>query len=217
MFGIVSLMNFRVDNIPWHLKIPFWIYGYGCGFLMYLASWLIRLMCRVVYQGREHLPPSNFILCTWHDNIFPYLTAFHHHPVAHIWMNHPAWFMKPVHVILALIGIRDLVLGSTGHDGKLAADRLVDYLKQGYATMAFPDGPAGPRRVLKKGVLHMALQSGVPIIPLKIRTSRCLTLPTWDRKRIPLFATLTVIYEKPIQVTHENFEAATEELTRALS
>ena len=64
-----------------------------------------------------------------------------------------------------------------------------------------PDGPAGPARVLKKGVLHVSAQAGVPIVPVRIRCSRSVTLRSWDRKIIPLpFATISVHFSAPIRV-----------------
>jgi lysophospholipid acyltransferase (LPLAT)-like uncharacterized protein len=132
-------------------------------------------------------------------------------------MNHPAWFMKPIHVLIKLVGVKGLVLGSTGHGGQEAADQLAAYLKQGYSTLITPDGPHGPPRVLKKGVLHLALQSEVPIVPLRIKTPYCLTLPTWDRKRFPLPSSrIQVIYGEPISVTEQNFEEAGRKLDTAL-
>ena len=118
----------------------------------------------------------------------------------------PAWFMKTLHVLIKCIGVKHIELGSTGHGGRDAADKVVEYLKAGYSTHINPDGPRGPVHKVKKGVLHMAQKSGKPIIPLRIETPTCWTIKnTWDQKRIPLpFSKIRVIYGKPIFVQEVN-------------
>jgi lysophospholipid acyltransferase (LPLAT)-like uncharacterized protein len=59
-------------------------------------------------------------------------------------------------------------MGSSLHEGKKGADNIVEALNNGYSTVVFPDGPYGPLHEIKKGVLHMATQSKVPIVPTKI-------------------------------------------------
>ena len=213
-------MSYRVDTIPAFLKPLFWAYGFLFGFLMYLAAILLHATCRIQFKGMEHLQGrKNFIFCMWHDNVFPYFTTFIRHDRPHMWMNHPAWYMKPIHVMISLIGVKGLVLGSTGHDGQEAASRLVQFLKQGYSTLMMPDGPSGPPKVFKKGVLHMALQSGVPIVSLKIETPRQIRLTwTWEGKRVPVpFSKIRVVYGEPIYVAEENFSDSEEKLSKLLS
>lgn len=212
-------MHYRVDTIPWILKPFLLIYGYVLGILFFLAAALLHGLCRVRFEGLEPLGGRpNFIFCMWHDNIFPYFTTFLRHDRPHRWMNHPVWYMKPIHVAIGLIGVKGLILGSTGNDGQEAAARLVGFLKEGASTLMMPDGPSGPPKILKKGVLHMALQSGVPIVPLRIITPRQIVLKrTWEGKRIPLpFSMIRVIYGEPISVTTDNFEDAAERLNAAL-
>ena len=88
------------------------------------------------------------------------------------WMQHPVWYMKPIHVLLRLMGVKKIILGSSGHSGRDAADLLVDYLRLGYSTVINPDGPDGPALVLKKGILHLSLKSKVPIVPLRFSSSK---------------------------------------------
>jgi lysophospholipid acyltransferase (LPLAT)-like uncharacterized protein len=113
-----------------------------------------------------------------------------------------------MHVVVRLVGVK-VVLGSTGFGGREAANEIVEYLKRGYSTVVFPDAPRGPPCVLKAGVLHMSLKSGVPIAPVRFRASRYMELKGWDRKRVPYpFSSIRVEFKSPIQVTQKNFEAA---------
>lgn len=208
----------RVDNIRLPLSPFFWLYGYGLGFLLYLLVLLLRFTCRIRVEGEELLRDHpGLIYCTWHQNIPCIFVAFHRLRRPQAWMNHPAWFMKPIHVLLWLVGVRRLVLGSTGHNGKEAADRLVGDLRRGYSTLILPDGPHGPAQQLKKGALHMAAQAGLPIVALRVRLSRCFTLGTWDRKRIPYPGSrITLACSPPMFVREEDLEEGAAELGRAL-
>ena len=44
-----------------------------------------------------------------------------------------------------------------------------------------PDGPRGPRRELKPGVLAAAQRAGVPVIPVYAEVDRAWRLDSWDR------------------------------------
>jgi lysophospholipid acyltransferase (LPLAT)-like uncharacterized protein len=135
----------------------------------------------------------------------------------HAWMQHPLWYMKPIHVFLRLIGVKKLVLGSTGHDGRQAADELAEHLRAGYSTVLLPDGPAGPPRVLRRGILHLAVVSKVPIVPLRVTASRAISLGTWDHKQWPLpFSRLRIQVGGPIAVTEDSFTQAEHDLCQAL-
>lgn len=216
--------RYRLDNVPLVFRGPFLVYGYVLGSLWFTFLLLVRLTIAVRVTGKQNVSAdSNYIFCLWHESgplsfqgWTPRLPSYiRQRP--HAWLQHPAWYTKPVAVLLGLIGVQRVVLGSTGHDGRRAADELVTYLKDGYSTVIAPDGPRGPARTLKKGVLHIALQSGVPIVPLHISATRSLQSSSWDKKRQPLpFSTIRVVVGSPIVVTTSTFEESREALTHAL-
>ncbi len=200
------------------------MYGYVAGFLWFLGVLLLRMTQRVKVTGTENLSAdSNYIFCQWHESATLSLQGWaprfprYMRQRPHAWLQHPAWYTKPVGVLLNLVGVERLVLGSTGHDGRRAADELVTYLKDGYSTVIVPDGPNGPARTLKKGVLHIALQSNVAIIPLRVDANRCFRSNSWDRKMHSLpFSIINVVVGPPIVVTTSTFDETLEELTREL-
>jgi lysophospholipid acyltransferase (LPLAT)-like uncharacterized protein len=214
----------RVDALPPSFKPLVALYGYGAAAA--LASYYLvqRPTIRVAVHGGDHVAAgANAIFCHWHEavslffqaNVPRMRRAFREAPQA--WMQHPLWHMKPIHLFLRGIGVREIVLGSTGHAGRSAADGLVALLRAGYSTVILPDGPAGPPRQLKKGVLHIACQSGVPIVPLRLSASRCFRAATWDRKiqAVP-FSTIRITVGAPIRVTEDGFDEAAEALIAAL-
>jgi lysophospholipid acyltransferase (LPLAT)-like uncharacterized protein len=214
----------RVDALPLFLKPV--VALYGCGAAAALGSYYLlqRPTIRVVIHGGDHVAGgANYIFCHWHETVSLFFQAnvprmrrtFRGGPQA--WMQHPLWYMKPIHLFLRSIGVREIVLGSTGHAGRSAADGLVALLRAGYSTVILPDGPAGPPRQLKKGVLHIACQSGTPIVPLRLSASRSFRAATWDRKFQALpFSTIRITIGTPIRVAEDAFDESAEALLAAL-
>jgi len=211
-------MRYRVDNVPkvWR---PFWLgFSWTVGAVTWLLLRMLHDCCKITLEGRIDLwRRGNVIYSLWHRFWFLWAVSFVRSHRRHAWMQHPAAYMKPVHIGLRLMGIR-VLLGSGGEEGREAANDLVGLLCQGWSTVISPDGPYGPQRVLKKGVLHIALKSGVPILPVRFIVSRTFVLPSWDRKLLPLpFSRLTVFIGDPIVVTESNFEQAAELLAEKMT
>jgi lysophospholipid acyltransferase (LPLAT)-like uncharacterized protein len=214
---ISAVSKYRVDNVPLVLQPLFILYGYGVGLAQFAYSCLIHWTCRIHYEGREQLPAGrNRIYTVWHGDLQSYFCVFLRHR-QHSWMMHPGWHLKCVQICMRLCGIDRIILGSSGHGGRVAAQQLVQELRDGRCTGIAPDGPAGPPRVAKRGVGHIAAQTGVPIVPLRFTLSRACQLPTWDSKRLPLpFSTITVRFGQPIFVDERNFDTAMIELADLL-
>jgi len=216
--------RYTVDTVPMIVRPQFYLYGYGTGMFLFAFILFLRLTLQVQIFGREKLfGHSNHIFCLWHSQVplalastMPAIPRFLD-GASQAWMQHPVWYMKPIHVLLHLMGVEKIVLGSTGHSGRQAADELVDYLQKGYSTVLNPDGPYGPAFVLKKGILHLALNSGVPIVAVRFSASSYCELKTWDRKKMPYpFSRMRVEFGDPIQVTSQNFETAAIQIEQQL-
>lgn len=215
MFGRYK-KTYRVDNVP-PLLYPFYIaYSFCAGCVLSLYFILVYITSKIKYVGTR---PSgrNFIYCLWHGSVLVYLTAFQRLK-PHIWMNHPYWYMKPIHICIFQHGVSELILGSSGNSGKEAANKVIEIIKQGYYnTMVNPDGPEGPAQVLKRGILFMAMNANVPIVPLKFECHPCLRSTDWDHKAIPLpFSTIVVTFGEPILVQQETFDESQRALTLGL-
>jgi lysophospholipid acyltransferase (LPLAT)-like uncharacterized protein len=67
-----------------------------------------------------------------------------------------------------------------------------------------PDGPQGPPRRLKPGVLVAAQRSGAPLIPVAVGARRAWRVRSWDRFLVPHpFATIEAVYGAPIFVPRD--------------
>jgi lysophospholipid acyltransferase (LPLAT)-like uncharacterized protein len=210
--------------VPIVIRPQFYLYGYGLGLLLFFLLLILRVTTKVKISGCEKLrKDSNHIFCLWHSFVPSALiiatplipSVLDRAP--QVWMQHPDWYMKPIHVLLRLMGVKKIILGSTGHSGREAAELLVGHLRQGYSTVLNPDGPHGPARVLKKGILHLSLKSSMPVVALRFSTSNFYELKTWDRKKIVYpFSKIEMKIGEPIDVTEDNFRYAHDLIEREL-
>ena len=93
------------------------------------------------------------------------------------------------------------VRGSSTRGGGEALRVLTRALRGGREVVVVPDGPRGPREVLKPGVIALARLSGAPIVPAAVGASREWRLRSWDEFRIPRpFARCVVRFGEPIHV-----------------
>ncbi len=205
-------MAWRVDTMPRPLR-PLLLLGGGLLACLFLLLWaVLKLTVRVRHIGRPADDEgSASIECAWHEALLPYFVARMPYRKPYAWMNHPALYMKPIHIFLRWMGVRSLVLGSSGHGGRAALAALVLHLRGGAATFLNPDGPHGPAHAVKDGVLDLSIATGAPVVALRCACRRALRLPTWDRKIVPVpFSRIDVFYARPRRV-----EAAGRETARA--
>jgi len=80
------------------------------------------------------------------------------------------------------------VRGSSSRGGAEALKEMIDFLKNGgKACATVLDGPRGPARVAKKGMIVLAMETGVPIIPIIWSAPRTWTFKkSWDKTMIPM-------------------------------
>lgn len=93
------------------------------------------------------------------------------------------------------------VRGTAADDGAKALVRMIKAVKDGWDFGITPDGPRGPVRKLKPGVLALARKTGAWVVPVTIAYSRAWKLGTWDGMLVPWpFSRVTVRYGEPFQV-----------------
>lgn len=215
--GKSILSRYHVNEVPLILKPIFYLYGYGIPFILFLYFLFIRVTSKIVVKRNTDLDAHpNYIICFWHTFICLYFTVFPRNR-NHVWLQHPTWYMKPSHVMLRFVGVKKIILGSSGHSGRKAATQLVTFLRKGYSTVILPDGPGGPPFKMKKGVFHIALQSNIPVVPIRFEAKPCFVSPNWDHRRWPVpFSRINVIIGKAIYITEKNFKSASHLVQKSL-
>ena len=171
---------------------------------------LITLILGLVYFTTRVRWVNRHVLETLEEEGGPYLTA--------VWHNSLLYFVP----LLAPFGYHGLVSrsrdgddiawvmarfrfpvlrGSTSTGAAAALREALRLLSHGKKVIFTPDGPRGPRYVLKSGLVALARKKQVPIVPLVYSTPRRWQFGSWDKMRLPKpFSTVTVLVGNPIVV-----------------
>jgi lysophospholipid acyltransferase (LPLAT)-like uncharacterized protein len=159
--------------------------------------------------------PHVFLL--WHDALLPLL--WHHRGRRVTIVVSQALDGQYLAAYARRIGYQ-LALGSSTRGGVRALVAAVKALRAG-GTVAFtPDGPRGPRRQLKGGVLAAAQRGEAVVVPLHAGADRAWRLRSWDRFLIPKpFARVRIAYGPTffVEAGPEGLEMAREKAEAGLA
>jgi len=102
------------------------------------------------------------------------------------------------------------VRGSTGRKGSITATKqLIERLQNNEFAAIMVDGPRGPARKVKGGIVRIAKNANVPIIPMiwYCPQKNFITLPSWDKMSSPIFdCKILNIYGEPIYVDPNTYD-----------
>jgi lysophospholipid acyltransferase (LPLAT)-like uncharacterized protein len=148
---------------------------------------------RPLYQDRV---PHVFLL--WHEVLLPLLWHHRRQDIAIVVSeNRDGQYLADFALALGYRAVR----GSSSRGAARALLGAVRELQAGRAVAFTPDGPRGPRRELKVGVVAAAQRGGGVIVPIHARADRAWRLDSWDRFLIPQpGALVTVVYGRPFEV-----------------
>jgi hypothetical protein len=161
------------------------------------SSWRIRTeheeRWRPLYEARR---PHVFLL--WHEVLLPLLWHHRRQDIAIVVSeNRDGQYLADFAMALGYGAVR----GSSSRGAARALLGAVRELQAGRAVAFTPDGPRGPRRQLKPGVVAAAQRGGGVIVPIHARADRAWRLDSWDRFLIPKpAARITVTYGRPFEV-----------------
>ncbi len=107
------------------------------------------------------------------------------------------------------------VRGSSSLGGAEGLRSLTRAIRKGHSVVVVPDGPRGPREVLKPGVVLLARLTGAHVVPAALGASSEWRARSWDQFRIPKpFSRCVVRLGEPILVPRD-IDGAREETARA--
>jgi lysophospholipid acyltransferase (LPLAT)-like uncharacterized protein len=161
------------------------------------ASWRISTVdearWRSLYEARR---PHVFLL--WHEALLPLL--WHHRRQSIAIVVSEARDGQYLADFAASLGYRT-IRGSSTRGAARALLGAVRELQAGKAVAFTPDGPRGPRREMKPGVVRAAQRGGGMIVPLHAEADRAWRLDSWDRFLIPKpGARVRIRYGRPFEV-----------------
>ncbi|MDT8423611.1 MAG: lysophospholipid acyltransferase family protein [Desulfuromonadales bacterium] len=156
----------------------------------YLAVAVIHLLFRLMKTeiiGTEHLAGcyargEQVIFSYWHDQLLLMVKAYDGPgAVALVSPSRDGDFLAR---IIHLLG-HETIRGSSHRGGRAALKEMISCAQTKTDFVLTPDGPKGPRHVVKDGVVQLARVTGRPIIPLAFVCSRGYRFNSWDRFLLP--------------------------------
>lgn len=142
--------------------------------------------------------PTPFIFLLWHEALLPLLWQHRAQGIAIVVSE--AREGAYLGDYATRIGYR-LLPGSSTRGGVRALRSAVRVLHDGVPVAFTPDGPRGPRREVKAGIVRAAQRVGAQILPLHAEVDRAWRLRSWDRLVVPKpFASVRVGYGEPFHV-----------------
>jgi lysophospholipid acyltransferase (LPLAT)-like uncharacterized protein len=180
------------------------------------VNWLlvasVVLLCRLLFRtlrirflcadpasnpyGNE--APVGYIYCVWHDAIaFPIFAGRHTRTVALVSRHQDGSYLASG---LKMLGI-GLVRGSSNHQGATAVRELLR-LPRHFHVVVTPDGPRGPRRQIKPGLVFLAGHSGRMIVPTAFAATRVWRVRgSWTDLLIPMpYAEVVALSGQPLSI-----------------
>ncbi len=173
------------------MKVPTPVVHYAAGPALraLMGTWRWSVVGQEHYNAVQGGP---FVLLCWHEALLPLL-----------------WYHRAQGITIVVSEARDgtyladfargigydLIRGSSSQGGVRVLRSAIRTLNAGRPVAFTPDGPRGPRRQLKLGVLRAAQQAGVPVLPLHCVPKPTWRLKSWDRLVVPRpFARVEVRY-----------------------
>ena len=105
---------------------------------------------------------------------------------------------------LLALGYGEPARGSSSRGGSAVLRQMMRRVDAGTTIAVLVDGPRGPARVAKTGIVSLARRSNRPIQPVAFSARPAIRLQSWDQSLVPLpFARVVVAYGEPIVVPAE--------------
>jgi lysophospholipid acyltransferase (LPLAT)-like uncharacterized protein len=179
------------------------------------ATWRVRQVAADDPTARREAAIGAF----WHQGLFPAAWRFRDLGAA-IPVSRSRDGDR-IDAVLRRLGYGPSPRGSSSHGGPAALAGAIRCAREGRMIGVLCDGPRGPARRCKHGVLAIARASGLPLFPVGVAARPALRFPSWDRTILPLpFARVLFTGGAPLHVpaeaTREDLEELRQELEREL-
>ncbi len=113
-------------------------------------------------NGYEYDGPKRFLYCVWHELMaFPLFVGKPKNMSTLVSRHQDGSFLAESMKLLGISAVR----GSTQRGGTQAVRQMMSVAEFKHITIT-PDGPRGPRRKIKNGIVFLASHSGRPIVPV---------------------------------------------------
>lgn len=190
--------------------------------IKYILYGLVRLF-HITYRYRFHSleqlekaselsEKGNYLLAIWHQNLFQGILA--QTGKQHVVIVSKSKDAEPVAFTCRNFGhvvARGSSRNQAGVDkgGRAAMEEMIGHLKEGLPGAVTVDGPKGPAKKVKPGIIVMATKANIPIVPYAPLARSFWQFNSWDKFRLPKpFTIIDVFYGSPIDVRGLEMEEA---------
>ncbi len=202
----------------WHKRVMAWRPLTGLiGWLGGLALRALGSTWRISIEGDNPLKAgaAPILGAFWHRNMLIAAFAFRDRGYAV-----PVSRSRDGELIVSLLrrlGYAGLPRGSSSRGGAVALRGLFRIVKEGTTISIQTDGPRGPARKSKRGVVALARLTGAEIVAIGFSASPCLRFRSWDRTLLPLpFARVVCVFGAHFSVAREASPEQEDEILAAL-
>lgn len=199
-------------------EIKFFFIKYLLTFPAYYLLNLYAATVRLTFENeetvRDHLAGGGrIVLASWHQRFFGgfYLPRILGRPICiMISQSRDGDFIADIVERIGWIPAR----GSGSRGGKKALRTLVDEIARTGIAGHIVDGPTGPPRVIKPGIITLAQSSGAAICPTYVLYEKPWIFNSWDRFMVPKPFSRVIIRFGPLEPVPEEMDARTFEEVR---
>ncbi len=196
-----------------------WRYRARIGLLSWLGAVVLRLLGATWRVRRTGVDPytqgTPFLAATWHQSILIAGHVFRDTGLAI-----PVSRSRDGDQVVALLdrlGFAESLRGSSSRGATSLLREMIRRLGDGDVVAILPDGPRGPARRAKPGVIAAAAATGVRIVPVGFAARPVHRLGSWDRTAMPLpFARVRIHYGEAFHVPKSLGEPELEKLRAEL-
>lgn len=171
------------------------------GVLVFLAISVYRWTLRLTVVGEEHRQAVRAmgkkpLHAIWHQRMVGGILA--HRDEGYVTMASKSEDGEIIATFLKYWGFV-AARGSSSRGGDVASTDFLEALKNAPGGALTPDGPRGPARRCKRGILVLAEQGNGLVLPSASSSSRPRFLNSWDRFLVPLpFSRCVVLFGPPL-------------------
>lgn len=148
------------------------------------ATWRWRRIDKdgEVRPVRPPLPLEPAVHALWHEHLLPLAMAHRGQGAVALVSEH-----RDGEILSRVLDGLDVeaARGSSTRGGEEGLREMVRAGRRGRPLAFTPDGPRGPARRCKPGVVRAAAATGLPVVPLSAAASRSRRLASWDRFLVP--------------------------------
>jgi lysophospholipid acyltransferase (LPLAT)-like uncharacterized protein len=176
-----------------------------------LGTWALKALFltvrvdhrKVVEDGTPYQAATGSIrycFCIWHDAILTAVFSSKTYKLSGLISRHQdGSYLSDAVQMVGIIPVR----GSASRGGAQATKQLID--QPDLHVCITPDGPRGPRRIMKDGIVFLASRTGRPIVPTTLTASSYWSIPGgWSDMLVPKpFSKALLLAGAPIEVPAE--------------